>query len=201
MRKLNIFLFTVVTLLFFHQCTEEKIDPTPEDYQRLFPFKGIDQPEDNYEDLKIRPCNPRELLEKIKYPGVEISEGREYTIRIQAEYSIEEGSEEEDFLYTDYSVRFFSPEGEILIVGNKENSDYLLEEGNLWKDSFRVKSGYPMYLSVNGRGPRGSIIKASIEAVADDGIVVIPKLRTQHTQNQEGPTPLNDPYCNYIILP
>ena len=67
--------------------------------------------------------------------------------------------------------------------------------------SFNVHSGFPLYLSVSGEGPRSSNIRASITAVSTDGLVEIPSLQTEQYQNEEGINPLRYPYCEYLILP
>ncbi len=67
--------------------------------------------------------------------------------------------------------------------------------------SFNVHSGFPLYLSVSGEGPRSSNIRASITAVSTDGLIEIPSLQTEQYQNEEGINPLRYPYCEYLILP
>ena len=76
-----------------------------------------------------------------------------------------------------------------------------MENGKEFTKTFEVNSGYPMYLLVNGGGERESRIKASISAISTDGLVNVPILSTEQYQNEEGPNPLPNPYCEYIILP
>lgn len=76
-----------------------------------------------------------------------------------------------------------------------------MRNGEVLTLSFKVRSGFPMYLSVNGIGPRGSDVKASIKAVSTDGLIEIPELKTELYQHGEGPRKLLHPYCEYIILP
>ena len=58
-----------------------------------------------------------------------------------------------------------------------------------------------MYLCVNGVGPRGSSIKATISAVSEDGFTVVKPLTAHEFQNEEGIDKIKHPYCAYIILP
>lgn len=66
---------------------------------------------------------------------------------------------------------------------------------------FKVTSGTPIYLSVTGVGPRGSGVEASISAISDDSLIRVSPLKVKEFQNSEGPNRLNNPYCQYIILP
>lgn len=66
---------------------------------------------------------------------------------------------------------------------------------------FKVRSGYPMYLSVSGSGPRESGVQASIHAEAEDGFIGVPTIATDQTQNRDGSAQLQEPLCQYIILP
>ena len=91
-----------------------------------------------------------------------------------------------------------------MVAGSDANDDtltYHLIKGQEFTKTFSVKSGYPMYLLVNGEGDRGSAIKASITAVSTDGLIVVPTLSTDQSQNREGPNRIDSPYCEYIILP
>ena len=58
-----------------------------------------------------------------------------------------------------------------------------------------------MYLLVNGVGPFGSSIKASISAVSEDGFTIVRPLEVQEHQNDEGIAKIKHPFCGYIILP
>ena len=67
-------------------CNKTTIDPKEEDYKKLFPFKGIDKPESNYEDMNTQVCNPSEALNNYQYKGVEITDKRRYTVTIKCLY-------------------------------------------------------------------------------------------------------------------
>lgn len=81
------------------------------------------------------------------------------------------------------------------------NSCSLVKNKNLDSIQFKVTSGYPMYLSVSGYGPRNSGVEASISATADDGSIEIPIISTKQVQNNDGSAQLQEPLCQYIILP
>lgn len=81
------------------------------------------------------------------------------------------------------------------------NSCSLVKNKDLDSIQFKVTSGYPMYLSVSGYGPRNSGVEASISATADDGSIEIPIISTKQVQNNDGSAQLQEPLCQYIILP
>ena len=179
-------------------CNKTTIDPKEEDYKKLFPFKGIDKPESNYEDMNTQVCNPSEALNNYQYKGVEITDKRKYTVTIKCLYE-----EKTDYKST-YYVRFIDENKQLVSIGSREIKDsyiYYMENGKEFTKTFEVTSGYPMYLLVNGGGERESRIKASISAISTDGLVNVPILSTEQYQNEEGPNPLPNPYCEYIILP
>lgn len=177
-------------------------DPTPEDYNKLFPFKGIDKPQSWLEDMVVQLCDPSVALEAYRYPGVEISPEaqREYDVVITCRYSAEVGGRD----VPRFVVRYIDEHKAIREVGSApsfEPQDHRLELGKEWQRRFKVRSGYPLYLSVNGVGPRHSSIKASIIATSADGTIVVGPLSSQQYQNSEGPNNVPNPYCEYIILP
>ena len=77
----------------------------------------------------------------------------------------------------------------------------VMSNGEELEITFEVYSGFPLYLSVSGVGPRNSNVRASIKAVSADGLIELPELRTEQYQNEEGPNMLKHPYCEYFILP
>ena len=76
-----------------------------------------------------------------------------------------------------------------------------LSNGREHRVTFLAKSGHPMYLLVNGVGPFGSSIKATISAVSEDGFTIVRPLEVQEHQNEEGIGKIKHPFCGYIILP
>ena len=184
--------------LFALSCNPRHEDIAGEDYDKIFKFKGIDKPEIFYDDMTTRKCDPELALEDYKYPGVEIADKREYTITLKCKYNTI-GSDTPQ-----YEVRYIGEDKKIKTIGSDSNDADLsvhLENGQEKTITFKAYSGYPMYLSVNGVGPRNSSIEASISAVSSDGYITTPVLSTAQYQNAEGPNRIPNPYCNYIILP
>lgn len=183
--------------LFAISCNPRYEDIAGEDYQKAFPFTGIDQPEISYDDMTTRKCDPELALEDYKYMGVEISDKREYTITLKCKYT-------EESTGSQFEIRYIGADKKIKTISSDENDTDLsehLENGVEKTITFKAYSGYPMYLSVNGVGLRGSSIQASISAVSSDGYIATPILTTTQYQNLEGPNKIPNPYCNYIILP
>lgn len=180
-------------------CNPRGEDPLEEDYSQLFPFRGIDTPDIYYEDMIARNCNPDEALEQYKYPGVTLPSEREYTVTLKCKYT----AIGNDYA-TRYAIRYIAEDKSIKVIGTDAamaNVSEVLENGEQKTISFKVKSGYPLYLSVNGVGARNSSIYASISAVSTDGYIISPELFTEQYQNKEGPNRIENPYCKYIILP
>ena len=89
------------------------------------------------------------------------------------------------------------------IATNKTNEDasVYLSNGKQHELHFKAQSGFPMYLLVNGVGPRGSSIKATISAISEDGFTIVKPLKVNEHQNEEGIGKIKGPFCAYIILP
>lgn len=194
-------LLTLLSLSLF-SCNKKDYDPVPEDYESLFPWKGIEKPENSYEDMSVRTCNPNMALANYRYMGVDLEDSREYTITLTTTFTEAPSS----FFISDskYEVRYIDANKNIKVIGtNPANSSLstLLRNGQPHTIEFKVRSGYPMYLSVNGLGNRASNIKATIRAVSSDGLIIVSPLSTEQYQNQEGVVQLTNPYCEYIILP
>lgn len=195
---MKFYLSSLLTLAMI-SCTPRGEATIEEDYTKLFPFKGIESPKIYYEDMIARKCDPDEALEKYKYPGVKIPNEREYIVTLKCKYTALESNYD-----TRYTVRYIAGDKTIKMVGTDAaipNVSDVMENNVLKTISFRVKSGYPLYLSVNGVGARNSSIYASISAVSTNGHIVTPELSTEQYQNKEGPNRIENPYCQYIILP
>lgn len=179
-------------------CNPRPMDTLEEDYAKIFPDKGIEKPDISYEDMVQRFCDPEQPLKLYKYPGVEIPNSRTYTVTLTCLFN--EGSGD---YKSKYEIRYIDEDKNIKTIGTDEYAEpnHILEDGQKMIKVFKVKSGYPMYLSVNGVGSRDSNILASIKAQSDDGIIVTPELGTIQYQNNEGPNKIDNPYCYYIILP
>lgn len=193
-----IYLFALVLLI--GSCSDKPLDEKDEDYNALFPFGGISKPEISFEDMTRMPCDPEMALSAYKYPGVEIDEdARDYVVTLRCLFTQPEGEAK-----ANYSLRYISADKKICIASSNPASDVatdLLIAGQELVKTFTVRSGYPLYLSVSGVAPRGSMISASISARSVDGLVVVPTLESKQSQNKEGPNPIASPYCEYIILP
>ena len=195
-------------LLLATSCTRGSEDYAEEDYGKLFPFKGIDKPKLSYEDQVIQLGNPDAPVTDYVYPGVEITDNvREYTVTLTCSYT------EVDLLgqlvpdndiSSRYTVRYISPDKKLQVIASSRRDDAattFLANGKEHKLSFTARSGYPMYICVNGVGPRGSSIRAAISAVSEDGLTIVKPLTVNQHQNEEGIDKIKSPFCGYIILP
>ena len=195
-------------LLLATSCTRGSEDYAEEDYGKLFPFKGIDKPKLSYEDQVIQLGNPDAPVTDYVYPGVEITDNvREYTVTLTCSYT------EVDLLgqlvpdndiSSRYTVRYISPDKKLQVIASSRRDDTattFLANGKEHKVSFTARSGYPMYICVNGVGPRGSSIRAAISAVSEDGLTIVKPLTVNQHQNEEGIDKIKSPFCGYIILP
>lgn len=192
-------------------CNRQEQDPIQEDYDKLFPFAGIDKPDNIKGDMIVKPCDPDLALEQYKYPGEEDPGAvDEYEVILTCTFS--ELDNAGDFVSkptAKYTVSYINEHKQLVVIpcesavssGDNEGTPDAMRNGIPKEIRYRVRSGFPMYLSVNGVGPRNSNIKASIKAVSTDGLVEIPELKTEQYQNEEGPNKLRNPYCEFIILP
>lgn len=183
----------------FCACKDKVLDEPEEDYKRLFPFTGISKPDNSLEDMNRMPCDPHQALSLYKYPGIDVTEETlEYDVTLRCLYTQPEGS-----TLARYNLRYIGADKALVELKSGsmvEHGEHLVAGKELVK-TFRVRSGYPLYIAVNGVAPRGSRITASISARSVDGLVVVPSLSTDQSQNKEGPNPIPNPYCEYIILP
>lgn len=193
-----VFFLSMLSLLALGCSTREELE-IEENYKELFPFGGISKPETSFEDMAHLPCDPHQALSVYKYPGVAISEDAlEYIVTLRCRYTLPDGTSS-----ASYVLRYINEEQELTEVRSDSKSprgEYL-RAGEEFVKTFRVRSGYPLYIGLTGVAPRGSSVSASISARSTEGFVVVPKLSTEQSQNREGPNPIPNPYCEYIILP
>lgn len=193
-------LVSIASLPLLSSCREKPLLEEDEDYDRLFPFTGISKPDTSFEDMTVMPCDPSMALHAYKYPGVEIAEdAREYEVTIKAFFTLTDKRSS-----ASYVLRYISADKRLVTASSIPKDDVASETlvaNEEFVKTFTVQSGYPLYLSVNGVAPRGSTIRASITARSVDGLVAVPKLSMEQSQNKEGPNPIPAPYCEYIILP
>ena len=194
--------------LFLGSCQKSEVDAPLEDYNRLFPFKGAEKPRISYEDQNIRLGDPDAPVSAFVYPGVKITEDvRTYRVTLTCSFK------ETDFsgklvakgaVDSRYVVRYVGADQQLHTIATSERdktAESHLTNGDEHSVTFEAKSGHPMYLLVNGVGPFGSSVKASITAVSADGFTIVRPLEVQEHQNDEGIAKIKHPFCGYIILP
>lgn len=202
----------IICLLMMCSCNTVKEDSIiNEDYERLFPLKEIEKPENKRGELLVQLCDPDQALDNYKYPGDETpNDAEQYKITLICSFQEKNWSGDLiNDITSQYKVKYINEKKELITIncGKKsgENIDLLtpnvMYNGEKFEISFNVYSGFPLYLSVSGAGPDNSNIRASIKAVSGDGLIEIPALQTEQYQNDEGINPLKYPYCEYIILP
>ena len=179
-------------------CSRSSEDYIDEDYEKLFPFPGIEKPKISYEDQVVQLGDPDAPVSDYVYPGVEITENvRTYKVTLTCsfkEVNIEGSLVPAKDIESRYVIRYIDTEKQLrTITSNKNAKDYTL--------TLTVKSGYPMYLCVNGVGPQNSSVKATISAVSEDGFTIVKPLSANEFQNEEGLDKIKAPFCAYIILP
>ena len=59
-----------LTALALVGCKHTPVDYPTEDYDKLFPFRGVERPDGRYEDMTILSGNPETTLSTFVYPGV-----------------------------------------------------------------------------------------------------------------------------------
>lgn len=198
----NIKLLFFISTLLFWGCNVGHHDPAEEDYQTLFPWKGIEKPESGYEDMNIRQCDPEMALHNYRYLGVTIDNPREYLVTLTCSFT--EAPPTFFSSHSRYEIKYIDENKNLKIIGSNPNATHLTHRLTSQKEysvSFTAKSGYPLFLSVNGVGNRASSVKAKITAVSKDNLIQVPELSTEINQNQEGLVKITDPYCEYVVLP
>ena len=189
-------------------CSRNTADYADEDYDKLFPFTGVEKPKVSYEDQIVQLGNPDAPVSNFVYPGVEITKDvRTYDVTLTCsfhEVDIMGNNVPEADLASRYVVRYVAANRALTTIAtNKTNEDasVYLSNGKQHELHFKAQSGFPMYLLVNGVGPRGSSIKATISAISEDGFTIVKPLKVNEHQNEEGIGKLKGPFCAYIILP
>ena len=142
------------------------------------------------------------------YPGVEITENvREYKVTLTCSFNEVDILGQlvgKDDISSRYTVRYITPDKQLRVISSnihEETANVFLTNSKEQTITFTAKSGYPMYLCVNGVGPRGSSIKATISAISEDGFTIVKPLSVNEHQNEEGIDKIKAPFCGYIILP
>ena len=209
-------------------CSRGVNNDTPdEDYGALFPFTGIDKPITSRQGVVQRPCDPALPATDYTYPGTEVeSPEHTYTITLNVMFSetdmlgqlITPSTSRYYIHYVDANKEFATivchkndmakyhlglvPDDDTTIISVPETRySFTLENGVEKTVRFNVSSGFPLYLCVDGEGPTNSTIKASITAESHDGLITVPTLSTEQTQNEIGAGRVKYPYCQTITLP
>ena len=232
------YIWTICLLLVCGCNTVKEDSAINEEYEKLFPPKEIEKPENKRGELVVQLCDPNLALKDYKYPGTEASGDMEaYNITLVCEFQETDRDGELTSPPTArYEVKYINDKKELVTITCAKNEEEGIPEeeeeeeygeddeehgendqetgkkdgeeaaqkmtnGRKLEIKFKAYSGFPLYLSVTGVGPRNSSIKASIKAVSTDGLIEIPELKTEQYQNEEGPNMLRHPYCEYIILP
>ncbi|MEG0462940.1 hypothetical protein [Bacteroides sp.] len=204
----------IICLMAICSCNTVKDDLiVDENYEKLFPLKEIEKPENKRGELNVQLCDPSQALKDYKYPGMETpNDAEQYKVTLTCTFQ-EKGSDNSliEDINSVYEVRYINEREELVIIscGKKSERNMLsgqpspnkMYNGEPLVITYTVHSGFPLYLAVSGAGPRGSNIKASIKAVSSDGLIEIPNLETEQYQNKEGIIGLRYPYCEYMILP
>ena len=195
-------------VLSFGSCQKAELDAPLEDYDQLFPFKGAERPRISYEDQNLRLGHPDAPISAFVYPGVKIAEDvRTYRVTLTCSYKeITFGGTlvGKDEVNSRYVVRYVGADQQLHTIATSvrdTTAETHLSNGREHRVTFLAKSGHPMYLLVNGVGPFGSSIKATISAVSEDGFTIVRPLEVQEHQNEEGIGKIKHPFCGYIILP
>ena len=207
--KINLINYVLMGLtLLTISCSRSSEEYVEEDYEKLFPFPGIEKPKVSYEDQIVQLGDPDAPVSDYVYPGVEITENvREYKVTLTCSFNEVDILGQlvgKDDISSRYTVRYITPDKQLRVISSnihEETANVFLTNSKEQTITFMAKSGYPMYLCVNGVGPRGSSIKATISAISEDGFTIVKPLSVNEHQNEEGIDKIKAPFCGYIILP
>ena len=189
-------------------CSRSSEDYAEEDYNKLFPFGGIEKPKVSYEDQVVQLGDPYASVSDFVYPGVEITQNvRTYKVTLTCsfkEQSFVGESGTTDKIDSRYVIRYVDADKKLRTIGTDrraQGTDFLLTKNKEHIVTFKARSGFPMFLWVNGVGPQNSSVHATISAVSEDGFTIVKPLAVHEYQNQEGIDKIKAPFCAYIILP
>ena len=189
-------------------CSRSSEDYAEEDYNKLFPFGGIEKPKVSYEDQVIQLGDPYASVSDFVYPGVEITQNvRTYKVTLTCSFKEQSFAGESgttDKVDSRYVIRYIDADKKLRTIGTDrraQGTDFLLTKNKEHIVTFKARSGFPMFLWVNGVGPQNSSVHATISAVSEDGFTIVKPLAVLEYQNQEGIDKIKAPFCAYIILP
>ena len=189
-------------------CSRSSEDYAEEDYNKLFPFGGIEKPKVSYEDQVVQLGDPYASVSDFVYPGVEITQNvRTYKVTLTCSFKEQSFAGESgttDKIDSRYVIRYIDADKKLRTIGTDrraQGTDFLLTKNMEHIVTFKARSGFPMFLWVNGVGPQNSSVHATISAVSEDGFTIVKPLAVHEYQNQEGIDKIKAPFCAYIILP
>lgn len=189
-------------------CSRSSEDYAEEDYNKLFPFGGIEKPKVSYEDQVVQLGDPYASVSDFVYPGVEITQNvRTYKVTLTCSFKEQSFAGESgttDKIDSRYVIRYIDADKKLRTIGTDQRAqgtDFLLTKNKEHIVTFKARSGFPMFLWVNGVGPQNSSVHATISAVSEDGFTIVKPLAVHEYQNQEGIDKIKAPFCAYIILP
>ncbi len=189
-------------------CSRSSEDYAEEDYNKLFPFGGIEKPKVSYEDQVVQLGDPYASVSDFVYPGVEITQNvRTYKVTLTCSFKEQSFAGESgttDKVDSRYVIRYIDADKKLRTIGTDrraQGTDFLLTKNKEHIVTFKARSGFPMFLWVNGVGPQNSSVHATISAVSEDGFTIVKPLAVHEYQNQEGIDKIKAPFCAYIILP
>ena len=189
-------------------CSRSSEDYAEEDYNKLFPFGGIEKPKVSYEDQVVQLGDPYASVSDFVYPGVEITQNvRTYKVTLTCSFKEQSFAGESgttDKIDSRYVIRYVDADKKLRTIGTDrraQGTDFLLTKNKEHIVTFKARSGFPMFLWVNGVGPQNSSVHATISAVSEDGFTIVKPSAVHEYQNQEGIDKIKAPFCAYIILP
>lgn len=189
-------------------CSRSSEDYAEEDYNKLFPFGGIEKPKVSYEDQVVQLGDPYASVSDFVYPGVEITQNvRTYKVTLTCSFKEQSFAGESgttDKIDSRYVIRYIDADKKLRTIGTDQRAqgtDFLLTKNKEHIVTFKARSGFPMFLWVNGVGPQNSSVHATISAVSEDGFTIVKPLAVHEYQNQEGIDKIKAPFYAYIILP
>ena len=189
-------------------CSRSSEDYAEEDYNKLFPFGGIEKPKVSYEDQVVQLGDPYASVSDFVYPGVEITQNvRTYKVTLTCSFKEQSFAGESgttDKIDSRYVIRYIDADKKLRTIGKDQRAqgtDFLLTKNKEHIVTFKARSGFPMFLWVNGVGPQNSSVHATISAVSEDGFTIVKPLAVHEYQNQEGIDKIKAPFYAYIILP
>ena len=164
-------------------CSRSSEDYAEEDYNKLFPFGGIEKPKVSYEDQVIQLGDPYASVSDFVYPGVEITQNvRTYKVTLTCSFKEQSFAGESgttDKIDSRYVIRYIDADKKLRTIGTDrraQGTDFLLTKNKEHIVTFKARSGFQMFLWVNGVGPQNSSVHATISAVSEDGFTIVKPL-------------------------